>query len=92
VRRSWSRRRGEVGLDGVAETTGALLCRAALTKPRDEIDIVIQLDTSRTVQLDLFQGLSDDVVRLSLAVLGSLDRGRFIDVALVVDVELSEGI
>jgi hypothetical protein len=29
---------------------------------------------------------------LSLAVLGRFDRSRFIDVAFVVDVELSEGI
>jgi hypothetical protein len=68
------------------------LRRAALAKSRDEIDVVVQLDAPRTVQLNLFQCLSDHIVRLSLAVLRSFDGSRLVDITLVVDVELSEGV
>lgn len=55
-------------------------------------DIVLELDPTGRVQLDLLQRLSDHIVGLALARLGGLDRGGLLYVALVVDVELVEGI
>lgn len=56
------------------------------------IDIVVELDAPRAVELDLLQGLAHNVVGLVLRLLRRLDDGRFVKVALVVDVELAEGI
>jgi len=36
--------------------------------------------------------LSDDIVWLALTLLGSFDCGGFVDVPLIVDVELSKGV
>ena len=55
-------------------------------------DIVFQLYSSGRVEFDILQGLSHDIVRLPLALLRGLDRGGLVDVALVVDVELAEGV
>jgi hypothetical protein len=56
------------------------------------IDIVIQLDSPRTVELDFFQGLSHHIVRLVFRLLRRLDHRRLVEIALVVNVELAEGI
>lgn len=56
------------------------------------IYIVVQFYSPRTVELDLFQGLSDHIVRLVLRLLRRLDHRRLVEVALVVNVELAEGI
>lgn len=55
-------------------------------------DIIFKLDSSRRIKFDFFKGLSNDIVRLALSLLSSLDGGSFVDVALVVDVEFAEGI
>lgn len=55
-------------------------------------DVVLKLDPPGGVKLDLLQGLSDNIVRLAFALLGSLDGGSLFYVALVVDVELPEGV
>ena len=55
-------------------------------------DIVVQFNTTRTVELDFSQRLTDDIVGLSLRVLDAANGGCFVEVALVVDVELPEGI
>ena len=55
-------------------------------------DIVFELDTSGGIELNLFQRLTDNIVWLALAGLGSLDGGGLVNVALVVDVELAEGV
>jgi len=55
-------------------------------------DIVFQLDSSRRVELNVLQGLAHHVVGLALACLGGLDGSGLIDVPLVVDIELAEGI
>jgi hypothetical protein len=60
--------------------------------PWPYINIVVQLHPSRTVQLHLLQGLAHDIVRLVLRLLGGLDDRGLLDVALVVLVELAEGI
>ena len=51
-----------------------------------------QLDAPRAIELDLLQGLAHDIVRLVLGLLGGLDDGGLVEVALVVDVELTEGV
>jgi hypothetical protein len=56
------------------------------------IHIVIQFYPPRTVELDLFQGLPHYIVRLVLGLLRRLDDGALVEVALVVNVELAEGI
>lgn len=69
-----------------------LLIGAGLPQLRDQIDVVIEFYSPRAIQLNLFQRLTDDIVRLSFRVLRRLDRSRFIDVALVVYIEFSEGV
>lgn len=54
--------------------------------------IVLKLHPARRVQVDFLQGLPDDIVRLSLALLSSLDGSGFVEIALVVDVEFAKGI
>jgi hypothetical protein len=56
------------------------------------INIVVQLYSSRAVQLDLLESLSHNIVGLALRVLGGLDNGGFIYVALVVNIHVLEGI
>ena len=56
------------------------------------IDIVVQLDSSRAVQLDLLESLSHNIVGLALRVLSGLDDGGLVYVALVVDIHVLEGI
>jgi hypothetical protein len=70
----------------------ALLGGRRLPQLRDEIDIVVQLDAARAVQLDLLQGLAHDVVGLVLRLLRRLDDRGLVEIALVVQVELAEGI
>lgn len=55
-------------------------------------NVVFQLDTSRRVKFHLLQGLAHNVVRLTLACLCGLDGGGLVNVALVVDIEVAEGI
>jgi hypothetical protein len=56
------------------------------------IYIVVQLYTPRAVELDFLQGLSHHIVRLVLRLLRRLDHRSFVEIALVVNVELAEGI
>jgi hypothetical protein len=70
----------------------ALLCGRGLAQLGDEVDVVVQLDSPRAVELDLLQGLAHDIVRLVLGLLGGLDDGGLVEVALVVNVELAEGV
>jgi hypothetical protein len=56
------------------------------------VNIVVQLDAPRAIELDLLQGLAHDVVRLAFRLLRGLDDGGLVEIALVVDVELAEGI
>lgn len=55
-------------------------------------DIVLQLDAPGGVEVDLLECLSHDIVGLSLAGLGRLDGSGLVYVALVVDIELAEGV
>ena len=56
------------------------------------VNIVVQLDSPRAVQLHLFEGLAHHIVRLVLRLLRRLDYRRLVEVALVVDVESAKGI
>lgn len=55
-------------------------------------NIVLQLDPPGGVEFDLLECLPHDIVGLSLAGLGCLDGSGLVYVALVVDVELAEGV
>ena len=55
-------------------------------------NVIIQLNSSGRIELDLFQCLSDHIVRLSFAGLSCFHGSRLIYVALVINVELAEGI
>lgn len=57
-----------------------------------DADIVLQLHSSRRVQIYLLQGLSDNIVWLVFALLGCFDGGSFVEVASVFDVQALEGI
>jgi hypothetical protein len=56
------------------------------------VNVVLQLNAPGAVELDLFQGLAHDIVWLVLRGLDVLDGRVLVEVALVVDVELAEGI
>jgi hypothetical protein len=56
------------------------------------INVVVQLYSSRAVQLDFLEGLSHNIIGLALRVLSGLDDGGFVYVALVVDIHVLEGI
>jgi len=56
------------------------------------IHIVIQFYPARAVQLYIFERLPDHIVWLSFRGLCCLDHGRFVNVTLVLDVQLAEGI
>jgi hypothetical protein len=60
--------------------------------PYAYIHIVVQLHAPRAVKFHLLQRLADHIVRLVLRLLRRLDHGALVEVALVVDVELAEGI
>lgn len=70
----------------------ALLCGRRLAQLGNEVDIVVQLDAPRAIELDLLQGLAHHVVRLVLGLLGRLDDRGLVEVTLVVDIELAEGV
>ena len=53
---------------------------------------VLELYSPGGIQLDLLEGLSHDIVRLSLTLLGGLDGSSLVNVTLVVDVKLTESI
>lgn len=55
-------------------------------------NIVLELHSSGGVQVNLLQGLSHNIVGLSLAGLSGLDGRGLVYVTLVVDIELTEGI
>ena len=55
-------------------------------------DVVLQFHSSRGIELDILQGLANHIVGLALACLGGLDGGGLVNVPLVVDVELAEGV
>lgn len=56
------------------------------------IDIVIQFYAPRAIELDLFQCLAHNVVRLVFRLLGRLDDRGLVEVTLVVEIKLAEGI
>jgi hypothetical protein len=56
------------------------------------INIVVQLDSSRAVQLNLLESLSHNIVGLALRVLSGLDDSGLVYVALVVNIHVLEGI
>lgn len=56
------------------------------------IQIVFELHSSRAVQLNVFQCLADNIVRLFLRLLRGLDHSRLIQIALVVDIQLPESV
>jgi hypothetical protein len=70
----------------------ALLCRRRLAQLGNKVHVVVQLYSPRTVELDFLQRLAHYIVRLVLCLLGGLDDGRLVEVALIVDVELAEGV
>lgn len=55
-------------------------------------DIVLEFNAPGGVELDFFQGLSDNIIRLALALLSGLDGSSLLYVAFVVNIELPEGI
>lgn len=55
-------------------------------------NIIFELNAPGGVKLDLLQGLSHDIVGLSLASLGRLDGSGLVQISLVVDIKLAEGI
>ena len=59
---------------------------------RSYSDIVVKFYAPRAIKLDLSQSLADDIVWLAFRVLYSSDCSRFIEITLVINVELSEGI
>lgn len=60
--------------------------------PSTHSNIIFQLNSSRGVELNLLQSLTDDIVWPVLALLRCLDRGGFIEVSLVVDIKALEGV
>lgn len=70
----------------------SLLRGRGLPEFGDEIYVIIQLHSPRAIQLDLFEGLAHNIVGLVLGLLCCLDDGGLVNVALVVDVELAEGV
>jgi hypothetical protein len=55
-------------------------------------NVVFQLDSPGRVELNILQRLADHIVGLALAGLRGLDGGGLVNVPLVVDVELAEGV
>lgn len=55
-------------------------------------NIVLELDPSGGVEVDLLQCLSHNIVGLSFAGLGRLDSSGLVHVSFVVDIELTEGL
>lgn len=50
-------------------------------------NIVLKLNSSGRVKVHLFQSLTNNIVRLALALLGRLDCGSLVKVAFIVDVK-----
>lgn len=73
--------------EGVGEGRGR-----ELPALRTYANIILELDSPRRIELDLLQCLPDDIVRLTLALLGGLDGRGLVEVPVVVDIELAEGI
>lgn len=59
---------------------------------RTYIDIIIKFYPPRTVQLNLFQGLSNHIVRLAFRLLGCFNHSGFIDIASIFDVKLAKSV
>lgn len=55
-------------------------------------DIVFKFNSSRRVKFHFLQSLANDIVWLSLRLLRCFDCRRFVDIALVIYVKLTEGI
>lgn len=64
----------------------------ANTCNRAYINIVIQFYPPRTVQLDFFKRLSDDIVWLPLRLLRCFDYRRFVNIALVFNIKLPKSV
>lgn len=64
----------------------------ASTECKTYVDVIVQLYSSRAIQLHLFQRLPDHIVRLPLRCLSGLDDRGFVNVSSVVDIELTKGI
>lgn len=56
------------------------------------IQIVFELHSSRAVQLNVFQCLADNIVRLFLRLLRGLNHSGLIQIALVIDIQLPESV
>lgn len=56
------------------------------------IDIVLQFDPARTVEVDIFQDLADGVIGLSFGLLGGLDGHGLVQVAPIIDIQLAKGV
>lgn len=69
-----------------------LFLRTLKQSKRSYVHVIVQFYPSRTIQIHLFEGLPNDIVWLSLRLLGCFDHRGFIDIALVVNIELSKGI
>lgn len=54
------------------------------------INIILELDAPGAIELDTLQGLANNVIGLSFGLLGGLDHGGFVQVTLIVDVQLME--
>ena len=89
---SWGRRGRSVWFGGIAESARALLGGTALPQTGDQVHVVVQFHSPRAVQLNLFQGLAHNIVWLPLRVLCAFDGRGLVNIALVVDVELAEGV
>ena len=64
----------------------------ARRRGRTDPNVIFQLYASGGVELYFFQSLTDDIVRLVFALLRGLDRGSFVQVPLVIDIQTLEGI
>jgi hypothetical protein len=63
-----------------------------MDRKRTYPNVIFQFYSSGRVELDLLQCLTDNIVGLALARLGGLDGGCLVNVPLIIDVELAEGI
>lgn len=72
--------------------TGELLGALGTAGDQTYSNVVLQLDSPGRIEFDILQCLANDIVRLALACLGSLDGSGLVNVTLVVDIELAEGV
>lgn len=54
------------------------------------VNIIVQFDPPRAVQIYLFECLSDNIVWLSLRLLSCLDYRSFVNIAMIVNVKFPE--